>query len=88
MNGGREPWENAKRQLLRRTLVLTGIAADARIMITAHEAHIRKFKLWVPRDCVASEKASFTQTTLNHCERTTHVVTTSSVARARPADKR
>ena len=82
------PLEFLLDELGSKTLVLTGIAADACIMITAHDAHIRKFKLWVPRDCVASEKASFTQTTLDHLERTTHAVTTSSVARARPAHKR
>ena len=48
-----------------------------------HDAHIRKFKLWVPQDCVASERASFTRTTLKHLERTADAATTSSLARGR-----
>jgi len=66
-----------------KTLILPGIAADSCIMITVHDAHIRKFKLWVPQDCVASERASFTRTTLKHLERTADAATTSSLARGR-----
>lgn len=37
-----------------RELVLTGVAADSCILATALDAHMREFKLRVPRDCVAA----------------------------------
>jgi nicotinamidase-related amidase len=77
------PLEFLLEELGSKTLILTGIAADACIMITAHDAHIRKFKVWVPRDCVASERASYTRTTLAHLERTAHAITSTSRARER-----
>ena len=36
-------------------LVLAGLAADSCIMFTAHDAYLRKYELWIPGDCVASE---------------------------------
>jgi nicotinamidase-related amidase len=38
-------------------LILTGLAADNCVLFTAHDAYLRKFQLWVPRDCVASESS-------------------------------
>jgi len=35
-------------------LVLTGIEADICVLCTAQDAHMRRLKLWVPRNCVAS----------------------------------
>jgi nicotinamidase-related amidase len=35
------------------SLVLTGIAADICVQFTAADAHMREYKLWVPRDAVA-----------------------------------
>lgn len=35
-------------------LILTGIEADICVMHTAQDAYMRKFKIWVPRNCVAS----------------------------------
>jgi nicotinamidase-related amidase len=37
-------------------LVLAGLAADSCIMFTAHDAYLRKYALWIPEDCVASER--------------------------------
>lgn len=37
-------------------LILTGMAADACILITAAEAHMRDYDLWVPADCVAAQR--------------------------------
>jgi nicotinamidase-related amidase len=39
-------------------LILTGIQADVCVMFTANDAYIRKFDLWVPRNCVAASTAS------------------------------
>jgi nicotinamidase-related amidase len=35
-------------------LILAGIEADICVMYTAQDAYMRKFRLWVPRNCVAS----------------------------------
>jgi nicotinamidase-related amidase len=37
-------------------LILTGVAADICVLFTAADAHMREYKLWVPRDAVASER--------------------------------
>ena len=37
-----------------RTLVLAGLCANACVLFTAADAHMRGYKLWVPSDCVAS----------------------------------
>lgn len=36
------------------TLVLTGVAGDICVLFTAHDAHMREYKVVVPSDCVAS----------------------------------
>ncbi|MGN6621588.1 MAG: cysteine hydrolase family protein [Sphingomonas sp.] len=41
-------------------LILTGIAADICVLFTAADAHMREYKLWVPRDAVAGEDADRT----------------------------
>jgi nicotinamidase-related amidase len=41
-----------------RRLILTGIAGNICVMFTAHDAHMREYKLIVPADCVASEEAA------------------------------
>jgi nicotinamidase-related amidase len=37
-----------------RTLILTGVAGNICVLFTAHEAFIRDSRLFIPRDCVAS----------------------------------
>jgi nicotinamidase-related amidase len=50
-------------------LVLAGLAADSCIMFTAHDAYLRKYDLWIPGDCVASERESYRRQALSHMER-------------------
>ncbi|MFC7063898.1 cysteine hydrolase family protein [Halobacillus seohaensis] len=45
-------------QLGVKNLILTGVAGDICILFTANDAYMRDFNLWVPRNCVASEKVS------------------------------
>lgn len=47
-------------------LVLTGLQADICVLFTAHDAYLRKFELWVPRDCVASEREPDCAAALRH----------------------
>ena len=63
------------------TLILTGIAADSCISVTAHDAHVRKFQLWIPSDCVAAEKPAFARAALTQLARTTHARVTSTATR-------
>lgn len=37
-----------------KTLILTGMAADICVLFTAGDAYVRGYKLFIPRDCVAS----------------------------------
>jgi len=78
------PLEFLLEELKVRSLILSGIAADSCISATAHDAHIRKFKLWVPRDCVAAEKPAFARAALSQLERMTRASIVSTDARARP----
>ncbi len=50
--------ETLLRHLGAETLVLTGVATDNCVLFTAHDAYLRRFRLLVPADCVASESAS------------------------------
>ena len=51
-------------------LVLTGLAADSCVMFTAHDAYLRKYELWVPGDCVASEHDAYRRDALSYMART------------------
>lgn len=47
-------------------LVLTGLQAHICVLFTAHDAYLRRYRLWVPRDCVASERVESEEGTLRH----------------------
>jgi len=55
-----------------RRLVLTGVAGDSCILFTAVDAHMRGYELWVPRDCVASEREEDNRRALAQMERLLH----------------
>lgn len=59
-------------------LAITGLAADNCVFATAQDAHVRKFTLWIPRDCVAAENAANERSVLSHMARTLKADTTSS----------
>jgi len=52
-----------------RTLVVAGIAADSCVLYTALDAHLRDFRVWVPRDCVAAETDEWRIRALKQVER-------------------
>ena len=52
-----------------RTLILTGMAGDNCVLFTAHDAHMRRFRLLVPSDCVASESPTSNRWALQHMRR-------------------
>jgi nicotinamidase-related amidase len=75
------PLEFLLEELGSRDLIITGIAADSCVAITAHDAHVRKFRVWIPSDCVASETPQYTRTALAHLRRVAKVLTMPSSSR-------
>jgi nicotinamidase-related amidase len=53
-------------------LVLTGVAGDQCVMITAVDAFLRDYDLWVPSDCTASQDAADNREALRYMERVLH----------------
>jgi nicotinamidase-related amidase len=52
------------------SLIVTGVSADMCISATAQDAYVRKFKLWVPSDCVAADTEAHERQALEHMQRT------------------
>jgi nicotinamidase-related amidase len=48
------------------TLILTGFATDLCVLFTAHDAHMRGYRLIVPQDCTASNSREITERALAH----------------------
>jgi nicotinamidase-related amidase len=53
-------------------LVLTGIAGEQCVMITAVDAFLRDYELRVPSDCVASQDPADNEQALRYMERVLH----------------
>jgi nicotinamidase-related amidase len=62
------PLESLLRRLGARTLVLAGFAGDICVLFTAHDAHMREYRLFVPSDCSASENPRSNRWALRHIE--------------------
>jgi nicotinamidase-related amidase len=62
------------------TLVLTGLATEQCVMFTAHDAHIRKYRQWIPSDCVASALPREKAAALRHLEHVLRASTRPSTA--------
>lgn len=52
------------------SLIICGIAADNCVFFTAADAYVRKFNLWIPGNCVASENDAWRVYALDHMKRT------------------
>jgi nicotinamidase-related amidase len=59
-------------------LILTGFAGDICILLSAADAYMRDYELYVPRDCIASEKSDRNEEALSYMERVLGATTTSS----------
>jgi nicotinamidase-related amidase len=59
-------------------LILTGVAADVCILFTAHDAHLREYKIIVPSDCVASNTIQQTRRALENMKKSAHAETFNS----------
>jgi nicotinamidase-related amidase len=56
-------------QMRTRNLVLAGLATDICVQLTAMDASLRGYNLWVPSDCTASESASLERASLRYMKR-------------------
>ena len=72
-------------------LILTGITGDMCVLITAIDAHMRDFEIYVPRDCTASLTPAHNRMALDYMKRVPDAITTPSdrldlrkLARRRP----
>jgi nicotinamidase-related amidase len=54
-------------------LVIVGVAGDSCVLNTAMDAHMRKFRLWVPRDAVASITPERNERALAHLHESVQV---------------
>jgi nicotinamidase-related amidase len=53
------------------TLILTGVAANFCVLFTAHDAYMRGYRLFVPRDCVAAERVADERFAIGHMREVT-----------------
>jgi nicotinamidase-related amidase len=75
------PLEFLLDELRVRRLILAGIEADVCVMYTAHDAYMRKYALWVPRNCVAARSGARLEAALTMMQSNQKAVT-------RPAGRR
>ncbi|PPA70919.1 isochorismatase family cysteine hydrolase [Jeotgalibacillus proteolyticus] len=59
-------------------LILTGVAGDICVLFTANDAYMREYKLFVPEDCMASEKVSDNKNAIHLIRRSLDADTTKS----------
>ena len=60
------------------SVILTGVMTDSCITMTANDAHMRKYDVWVPADCVASSTPARTRSALRQLEHVARATTASS----------
>jgi nicotinamidase-related amidase len=56
------------------SLILTGLQAHICILFTAHDAFLRRYRLWVPAECVASLSAAQERQALRHMATVTDAI--------------
>jgi nicotinamidase-related amidase len=52
------------------SLIVTGLSTDMCVFATAQDAYVRKYKLWIPSDCVAADTPEHEHEALEHMKRT------------------
>ena len=52
------------------SLIVTGLSTDMCVFATAQDAYVRKYKLWIPSDCVAADTAEHEREALDQMART------------------
>ena len=73
------PLEFLLEELQADSLIICGIAADNNcVFFTAADAYVRKFKVWVRANCVASENDAWRVSALKHMKRVLKARTTAA----------
>lgn len=62
------PLELLLAQMKCRRLVIAGLSTDMCVQMTAMDAYLRGYKLWVPQDCSAAETPQRHQTAIDYME--------------------
>lgn len=63
------PLEVLLQRMHARRLVITGLAADICVQMTAMDARLRGYDVWVPADCTAAEQAPWKEAALSYLQR-------------------
>lgn len=71
-----------------RELVICGLATDICVQLTAMDAFLREYDVWVPPDCTAAETEPAKQASLASMESVLRCDTTPSTGTRRPAARR
>jgi nicotinamidase-related amidase len=61
-----------------RRVILTGVATDACVLMTAADAYMRDLEIYVPSDCVAAQSAAENRKALEYMARVFHADTRAS----------
>lgn len=72
-------------QMHAHTLVLAGLATDICVQLTAMDATLHGYKLWVPSDCTAAESPDYKKAALAHMARVMKADIRKSSTRRPPA---
>lgn len=64
------PLEFLLQELEVASLIVTGLSTDMCVFATAQDAYVRKYKLWIPADCVAADTAEHEREALDQMART------------------
>lgn len=62
------PLELLLDQMQVRQLILTGLATDICVLMTAMDAYLRSYATWVPADCTAAESEGAQRWALQHMQ--------------------
>ena len=70
-----------------RELVICGLATDMCVQLTAMDAFLREYKVWVPSDCTAAESAAAKKSSLLYMRQVLKCETTAASGARHPATK-
>jgi len=82
------PLDLLLRHLRVNRLLITGVASDQCIVMSAAEAKMRDYEVVVPRDCIADQTPSRTARALRHLAEAHGIETTASARVRLPANRR
>lgn len=63
-----------------RRLILTGLLTDSCVLFTAHDAYLRRYRITIPHDCVASIEPEHAAQALDHMHRNLRATIRASTA--------